>query len=405
MEIGERGRVFALLTSSFPFGNGETFILDILDEVKASNHSVILITMWPRGQARYLNTLSNITHISLSPLKVNPFSLLSYLVKTLFYQAKPGALTHAQWFYRVLRESFAHGMGAQLAKIICQFRINHIHAVWASGTSSAANNAARISNVSWSFSGHSGDLIESVDLRKKVENASGVRVISERGMSFLTACGITSQKIRNIHLGVKYNKTLIKAPLSDSKDIRIACVGNLLPIKGHRYLIAALKELVSENFEISLAVIGSGPELKKLQNQVKEEKLEKYISFIPSVPRMEILESFEMGLYNLVVLPSVKSATNQEEGIPVSLMEAMSFGIIVISTQTGGVIELLGEFPNLMVPPEDSLSLKNAIIKISRLSNLERENLSNDLRKKIFHDFNSRTQSKLFFDWLEQISS
>jgi len=64
---------------------------------------------------------------------------------------------------------------------------------------------------------------------------------------------------------------------------------------------------------------------------------------------------------DLVVLPSIKTATGEYEGIPVVLMEAMAHRVAVISTATGGIAELLGDGCGILVKPADARELTDAI--------------------------------------------
>ena len=60
---------------------------------------------------------------------------------------------------------------------------------------------------------------------------------------------------------------------------------------------------------------------------------------------------------DIVVLPSLDLGKHLHEGIPVPLMEAMANRIPVISTQTGGIPELLRDGAGIMVSPGDAAAL------------------------------------------------
>jgi glycosyltransferase involved in cell wall biosynthesis len=58
-----------------------------------------------------------------------------------------------------------------------------------------------------------------------------------------------------------------------------------------------------------------------------------------------------------MVLPSVDLGNGEHEGVPVSLMEAMSYGVPVLSTNTGSINELLPLEYGFTVPDKDSDAL------------------------------------------------
>ena len=73
-----------------------------------------------------------------------------------------------------------------------------------------------------------------------------------------------------------------------------------------------------------------------------------------------------MGMYgnseiDAVILPSIITSDKEREGIPVALMEAMAYSIPVISTDTGGIFELLADGAGIIVKERDSIALADAI--------------------------------------------
>jgi len=95
---------------------------------------------------------------------------------------------------------------------------------------------------------------------------------------------------------------------------------------------------------------------------------------------------YEKGEVDVVVLPSTDLGDGVHEGIPVSLMEAMSYGIPVISTTTGGIPELLGSEAGLLVPERDPLALAEAIEHLARDPSLCRR-LGESGRRKVREEF------------------
>ena len=80
------------------------------------------------------------------------------------------------------------------------------------------------------------------------------------------------------------------------------------------------------------------------------------------------------------------------EGIPVALMEAMSYGIPVISTPAGGVPELLSGGAGLLVPPGNPSPLADAIESMLRDPQL-REQYGRAGRARVDNEFNIKSIS------------
>ncbi len=130
-------------------------------------------------------------------------------------------------------------------------------------------------------------------------------------------------------------------------------VGRLVGYKGVSFLIEAMKDLST-----NLVVIGSGPELATWKKQ--SEQLPGKVYFLENVSDEE-LSQFYAGC-EVLALPSI----TQAEAFGMVLVEAMSFGKPVISTQLGtGVDEVNdNETTGLVVPPKNSLALRNALSRI-----------------------------------------
>jgi glycosyltransferase involved in cell wall biosynthesis len=69
-----------------------------------------------------------------------------------------------------------------------------------------------------------------------------------------------------------------------------------------------------------------------------------------------------MASADAVVLPSVPTPDGREEGIPIVLMEAMSSGLAVVASRTGGIPELVEDGEGgLLVEPGDAEGLAEAL--------------------------------------------
>ena len=116
----------------------------------------------------------------------------------------------------------------------------------------------------------------------------------------------------------------------------------------------------------TLLLAGAGGLRKELQDQVARLGLETTVSFLGHIPHERLLQLYCEGSVDVVALPSLDLGNNLHEGIPVCLMEAMAHCIPVISTETGGIPELLRDGAGIMVPPQDAEALAEAIARLIR---------------------------------------
>ena len=111
-----------------------------------------------------------------------------------------------------------------------------------------------------------------------------------------------------------------------------------------------------------------------------------------------ILNKYESHEVDIVISSSI-SIPDVFEGIPVSLMEAMSYGIPVIATNSGGTNELVNGESGILVKQNDAEALSNAIIDLLKKPEY-RIKMSKNGRNKIKQDFdtmkNAKDLTKLF---------
>jgi len=278
-----------------------------------------------------------------------------------------------------------------LANILKRKNVDHIHAHWGSTTSTMALVISEMTDIPWSMTLHRWDIKENNLLELKAEKAKFIRCISENGKQ--EVLGIVGKELENkvkvLHLGVSIPNLQGNGCYFVHNDFIIACPANIIPVKGHRYLIEAcalIKKRGIENFKC--LIIGDGYLEKELKAKVKEFLLENHIIFMGRLPNEKIIEMYSNYQVDVVVLPSIVTKDGEKEGIPVSLMEAMAHRIPVISTNTGSIPELLGNGAGVLVSPESSQEIADSICKLMQDENFRRE-IASAGYKKIEESFNN----------------
>jgi len=170
------------------------------------------------------------------------------------------------------------------------------------------------------------------------------------------------------------------APLSDrpaeldSRHFNVGVVGRLTPVKGHIYLLQALKALPLP--DLRLHVLGDGElrgELEKFSQEHGVSARVRFLGFRADADR------FVRSL-DAMVMPSL------HEGFPYTMLEAGYWGVPLIASRVGGVQEAFHE-PHecLFVEPRNVGQLKDAMLRLYRDSALRREIGQNARRKVMGH--------------------
>ena len=129
--------------------------------------------------------------------------------------------------------------------------------------------------------------------------------------------------------------------------------GRLSDQKNQKLLIDAFHELLSEQVHAKLIILGDGPNKECLNQQVKQLGLENDVSLLGNVDNIEEY----MARVDVFILSSLY------EGLPLVLLEAMAAGLPIISTDVGGVKDIVTD-NGILVPSMDVKELKLAMQKI-----------------------------------------
>lgn len=169
---------------------------------------------------------------------------------------------------------------------------------------------------------------------------------------------IPPKKIFVLYNGIEYEKFFKIAEsnkISKEKPIIIGTVCRLEPQKGIRYLLLAMRIILTKFPSVQLEIIGNGSLLHELQTLVNKLGISNSVKFfgkfadvIPFYKRM-----------NVFVLPSLY------EGFGIVLLEAMAAGIPVVATKVDGIKEVIVDGDcGILIPPKNPEAIADAILNI-----------------------------------------
>ena len=208
--------------------------------------------------------------------------------------------------------------------------------------------------------------------------------ISEKWKARLVKFGAEEENIKVLHMGVNVDKfTYYDKPLSS--PLNMLSVARATEKKGLTYAIDAT---LSSEKECRLVIVGDGHLMPELKAQVDKHPNKSRIFLMGSQPPSEV--SLQLKKADVFILPSVTDNSGDMEGIPVSLMEAMASGVVVLSTYHSGIPELIQDnISGFLVPERDV----NALIEKIELI-IEHDNIATireRARKRVEEEFNAQT--------------
>ena len=174
--------------------------------------------------------------------------------------------------------------------------------------------------------------------------------------------------------------------------LRLLTVGRLHWSKGHSVLLKAVKILLDGGLDVTLDVIGDGPERQALEGQADQDGLSERVTFYGSLSESRIIEAMHDA--DIFVLASLG------EPLGVAYMEAMAMEVATIGTDAGGVAEIIKNGENgLLVPPKDPDALALAIRRLKE-DGAYRKQIAQRGRQSIVERFDSRLGAATLYERL-----
>jgi colanic acid/amylovoran biosynthesis glycosyltransferase len=380
------------VTSSLPHGKKEAFIIPEIRELKRRGHEVLIVPTYPRGDVLHGDAKPLMSHVISRPLLSagvaraavrqfigNPTGA-SEVLSCLFRSRNAGIL---------LRNLAVYPKGLWLAEVAREWRADHIHAHWSTVPATMALIAGKVSELPWSITAHRFDIAENNLLAVKARRACFMRAINRRGAREIAdriSPGTPPPSV--IHMGVEMPSAEgAEHSHHNGRIPRVVVPANLLEVKGHAYLLGAVRLLSERGVEVRLDLAGDGPLRDQLAGEVERLGLRDRVTFLGLVPHEKLLARMQAGGWDMLVLPSIVTDSGEKEGIPVAIIEAMSRGLPVVSTATGGIPELFeGVDDALLVPPRDPAALAEGIESLIKAPGL-RERLIESGRRRVEEGF------------------
>ena len=190
---------------------------------------------------------------------------------------------------------------------------------------------------------------------------------------------VDEKKITVIPNGIDI-RTFKPSSIKRSLSFRIVTTASAdIPLKGLRHLILALPRVIRQFPLTSLTVIGKSPQKSNLNKLIDDLDLEDKITFRSGISEEEIVKTYHDS--DIAVIPSLY------EGFGFGAGEAMACGVPLISTDSGGLKQVIGDAA-LKIKPGSVNEIEDGILKL-----FSEEKIRQNLAEK------GRERMEEFFDW------
>ena len=216
-----------------------------------------------------------------------------------------------------------------------------IHAAWAGAPATAAYLLAKLNGHRYSSGAHAYDIYEHGGdwwLREKLAPAQFVHTSTEMGRQTLSGYGIAPTKVHCIRRGLEVFPTL-NALRPNRSPLRIVCVARLVEKKGLRHQLKIYAALKQSGLPFEVRMIGDGPLRGELERRVRQLRLISEVSFLGHLKLPEVWN--QLAWADVLVHSGIIAPSGDRDGLPNVIPEAMSAGVLVITSPVAATTEAI----------------------------------------------------------------
>lgn len=245
---------------------------------------------------------------------------------------------------------FGPSLVLSLQRIIRRYKIDLVHAHWVIPSGFLAGLIASLNNIPLFISLHGSDmyvarrthLLRSIG-RWALCQARGITACSSDLADSATQLGAMREKTRLIPWGADTKQFVAEGrSLEILQKLKMAveylvivAAGRLVEKKGFALLVQAMPAVLEVVANARLVILGEGPERRNLERMKTELGLDEKVSLPGNVPWSEV--PAYLSTADVFVMPSIRDANWNMDGLPTVILEAMAASRAVIATRVGGI--------------------------------------------------------------------
>jgi colanic acid/amylovoran biosynthesis glycosyltransferase len=233
--------------------------------------------------------------------------------------------------------------------------------------------------------------------RRLFPRIDGFHAVSEAIGTEALKYGADKSKIKVIHSSIKNELLGKNSGLYNGKQIlEMISIGRFHWKKGYHYALDAVRILKDKGIEINYTIVAQGDIPEEILFMIDEYKIKDNIKIIQGLPHKELVEKLMNS--HLLLLPSV------EEGIANVVLEAMAVGIPVLTTDCGGMNEVIKDkFNGYIIPVRSPECISG---KVSGFVNSDSEfkiNITAKAKEVIRKEFSREKQVREFSEFYSSL--
>lgn len=397
-------KICCLFTSEYPFASGEPFLESEVCFLRNAFDEIHIFPFFVNKNA--IQTRLTPNNFYIHPLYINKKKRVYFLIKGLFGKKKQfdHHLTFKEFLYECFLSGRIHSAFKRSKKFISEIdkeSVIYVYSYWSN----------YIGTLALFFKKEL--LRQKFVVVKNISRAHGCDIYYERkGISLIPFQAFNVLNTNYIYPCSKDGESILKVNFPNFSD-KISCrylgvepnylntgdlnsnvfltVSYFIPVKRMEFFCNAFISFHKEHPNWKWIAVGGGDDVifSKVRKMLKENNVSDSVHLMGPISNSELIQLYRTNHFAFFV------NTSSSEGLPVSIMEAQSFGIPCIAPNVGGISEIVNKENGFLFEQTNSKSdLVSVLEKACQLSNEEYKNLS----KKSFENTNTIFNSSLNYE-------
>lgn len=400
--MSEPSSVIAYLFTTFP-KNTETFLQREIIALKQHGARLRIYSLWGGGESfrglpiTRFNKWRLLTLLWLIPYESwrRP-EVLRQVLTGLFTRRAPSWLNF-----------WENMLGAGFACIFArEFRRRQpalVHAAWGGAPATAAWLLWRINGHRYSAAAHAYDIYEHGGdwwLRDKLQHAEFIHTSTMMARRGLIEKGLPPAKIVCIRRGLDRIPAL--KPLRASRSpLHLLCVARLVEKKGLSYQIIIYAALKAARIPFVARIVGDGPLRQELEKYAGHLGVGAEVTFTGHLSQHEVWE--QLAWADVLLHTGVIAPSGDRDGLPNVIPEAMSAGVLVVSSPAAATTEAVTQgITGLLAPVEAIPDWVSALQRLATDDDLA-EKLRRSARRWVEENFDAHQNARRLLEEFERV--
>jgi len=282
-----------------------------------------------------------------------------------------------------------------LVRSVIRDRPDVIYSHWMLPQGILCHFVCKAFNIPHVFTTHSYDveickklpIIGPMLVRKAIYRMAKITAVSQRTLNGISYFFSEKEwikiqtKVMVIPMGIQPPPELAEkiTPLANKENCKIVFMGRFVKKKGIHNLLSAVFELLKTYPNLELVLAGSGMEKENILKQIQRLSLSNNVTlpgFVSNEEKIKLLQTA-----SIFILPSIDSDDGDREGLPVSLLESMSYGNLCVATKSSGAGDILSHKKNgYLYEAEDIGHLVRIVTEILTKSQKEKNTIRHEAK-------------------------